>query len=83
MIGCTIVTCTTIAINLILLYSVQLARRVLKLERINSSLRRQVDALDKEKKALDEQVRVGKSMQKHILLCTPDKRRFQWLGGNY
>ena len=37
-------------------YSVQLARRVLKLERINSSLRQQLEAENKDKQELKEKV---------------------------
>ena len=40
----------------LLFYSVQLARRVLKLERINVSLRQQLESQDKDKRTMEEKV---------------------------
>ena len=49
----------SLSIQCFLFYSVQLARRVLKLERINASLRQQLGTEEKDKNTLIEEVREG------------------------
>ncbi len=49
--------------------SVQLARRILKLERINASLRQQLESFDKEKRALEEKVTIVHIMYMYMYVC--------------
>ena len=49
----------SLSVQCFLLCSVQLARRVLKLERINASLRQQLGTEEKDKNTLIEEVREG------------------------